>query len=339
MLLKQTEFMQFFERNKLEKEIHEKYLRMVQEKKSPENIAKQINKELEYEMFYVEDGNLKRFFDYERQESRDKKEERMRENKPPPLLPFCFELTYPQFGSRYRFQGPKNKKVWKRYTRLENPATRLPLRFPGNEYFYLRILLKHRKGMISDLDLYNDPNGVRQDSFKLACLKHGYIKDSEEYFTAMFEAHQLGSFGHKLLYFFACIIAEGDATNIREIWDGSGLEDKRIKTDEEQLSPDGFKQHMIIVPEELRKRGFGKDWRQLPTDRLKEASVQYTLRKLAFYLEENGFDYPPELPPLNEANKFALHAEWLHAHEMEPDEATKTFEKNISSTYTAFYLT
>ena len=28
------------------------------------------------------------------------------------------------------------------------------------------------------------------------------IKDSEEYFTAMYEAHQLGSFGLKLLYFY-----------------------------------------------------------------------------------------------------------------------------------------
>lgn len=333
MLLKQTEFMQFFERNKLEKKIHEKYLKMIEEKKDPETIAETINKELEYEMFYVQDDELKRFFDYERQETKAQKEERKHQNKERPLLPWCFELTYPQFGSRYRFQGPKNKKSWKRYMRLENPATRLPLRFPGNEYFYLRILLKHRKGMTSDLDLYNDPDGVKQNTFKLACLKYGYIKDSEEYFTAMYEAHQLGSFGHKLLYFYASIIAEGDATNIREIWDGSGLEFKRIKTEEEDLCPNGFKDHMIIVPEELRKKGYSKDWRNLPTETLKESCVQYTLRKLAYYLEENGYEYPPELPPLNELNKFALHAEWLHAHEMEPDEATETFNKNIASMF------
>ena len=333
-LLKQTEFFQFFERNKLEKEIYEKYLKMKEEKKNPEVIAKKINDALEYEMFYVENNELKQFFDYERQETKKQKEERERENKPQPLLPWSFELVYPEFGKRYVFKKGK-LKTWKRYKKLENPSTRLPLRFPGNEYFYLRILLKHRKGMTSDLDLYNDPDGVRQNTFKMACLKHGYIKDSEEYFTAMYEAHQLGSFGLKLLYFFAAIISEGDATNIKEIWDGVGLENKKTLTEEEQLCPNGFKDHMIVVPKELLKKGHSKDWRQLPNN-LKPLAEQYTLRKLAFYLEENGKEYPPELPPLTESNKFLLHAEWLHAHEMESDEATRIFNANIASTLIFF---
>eukprot|EP00493_Phyllostaurus_siculus_P002957 UN02970 len=54
--------------------------------------------------------------------------------------------------------------------KLTTRVTRLPLRYPGNEYFYLRLLLKHRKGMTEVDDLYNDPDGNKCASFKLACL-------------------------------------------------------------------------------------------------------------------------------------------------------------------------
>ena len=108
------------------------------------------------------------------------------------------------------------------------------------------------------------------------------------------------------------------------------LENKNILTEEEQACPNGFKDHMIVVPKELLKAGYSKNWRQLP-DNLKPLAEQYTLRKLAYYLEENGKEYPPELPPLTESNKFILNAEWRHAHEMEPNEASRIFNANIES--------
>ena len=101
------------------------------------------------------------------------------------------------------------------------------------------------------------------------------------------------------------IILEGDATNIRELWDGVGLEDKeRDLTPEEQLNLTGFKRHMIVVPHKLRKQGYDSDWRKLP-DQLVPVAQQYTLRKLAYYLEQEGRDYPAELPDLG-TNKFIL---------------------------------
>ena len=79
-----------------------------------------------------------------------------------------------------------------------------------------------------------------------------------------------------------------------------------------------------------------KERKEMETDieQLKYECEQYTLRKLAFYLEKIGKDLPPELPPLNKENKYALNAEWLTAHGANPDEAIRTFERNIASTTT-----
>ncbi len=108
----------------------------------------------------------------------------------------------------------------------------------------------------------------------------------------------MGCCGYKLIKFFVSIILEGDATNIRELWDGVGLQDKtRDLTPEEQLNLNGFKRHMMVVPPKLRKKGYDADWRKLP-DELVHVTQQYTLRKLAFYLEQEGRDYPAELPDL-----------------------------------------
>lgn len=341
-LQKETEWYQFFERNALEKEIYEEFEKLKEEKISPDIIAKTINNKLKYEMLYVKNGKLKRFFDYEKEETKLEKDIRKLDKTRGPRLPWSFDLLYTEFGKRYLFDS--NSKKWKRRTNLKTVVTRLPLRYPGNEYFYLRILLKNRKGMTDVKDLYNDPKGKKCTSFKLACLAHGLIDDSTEYFIAMSEALSLGSFGLQLLYFYASIIAEGDATNIREMWDGVGLQEKekRIKKknkkliEEEEKYLKGFKRYMITVPKELTNRGHSKDWTKLPTDQLKYECEQYTLRKLAFYLEKIGKDLPPELPPLNKENKYALNAEWLAAHEADPDEATRTFERNIASTTIVF---
>ena len=336
-LQKETEWYQFFERNKKEKEIQEEYEEMKRNKVNPEVVVDTINKKLGYEMLYVKNEKVKRLFDYERQETELEKEIRKIDKSPRPRLPWSFELLYTDFGKRYLFD--RKSKSWKRQKKLSTRVTRLPLRYPGNEYFYLRLLLKHRKGMTNVDDLYNDPDGNKCPSFKLACLSHDLIDDSTEYFTAMAEAKLLGSFGLQLLYFYACIIAEGDATNIREMWDGVGLEEKRNKlkkknktlSEEEENYINGFKKHMIVVPPPLIKKGYSKDWTKLPSEHLKYECEQYTLRKLAHYLEHNGQDLPPELPPLDKSNKYALNAEWIAAHETDPDQAERDFEKNIAS--------
>ena len=116
----------------------------------------------------------------------------------------------------------------------------------------------------------------------------------------------LGSFGRKLLKFYASIIQEGDATNIRELWDGYGLQNRnRPLTAEEVLYPDGMKHHMIWVPKTLRDQGHSPDYNKLPSIRHKIACEQRTLRQLAFELEKEGIDYPPELPDLGNIDLFS----------------------------------
>ena len=109
-----------------------------------------------------------------------------------------------------------------------------------------------------------------------------------------------------MLKFYASIIQEGDATNIRELWDGYGLHNKdRPLTTKESLYPDGMKHNMIWVPKELRDRGMSADYRLLPTAIHKNNCEQRTLRQLALYLEKEGVDYPPELPDLGNIDLFS----------------------------------
>ena len=94
-----------------------------------------------------------------------------------------FQTDVQKFARRYVWK--RQKKEFQRYQRLENSSARLHLAYPGNHYFYLRILLTKRKGMTSIEELYNGPDGHKYSSFKLACLAWEYIDDSTEYFTAM----------------------------------------------------------------------------------------------------------------------------------------------------------
>ncbi len=181
--LNETKFYAFFKRNQVERKIYGKYLKMIAAKQSPQKIADKINKKLKYEMLYVEDNKLKQFFDYELQETEKAKKERMQKNVPDPTLPWSFELTYIQFAKRYVFKNKKKK--FQRYQRLKNPSARLHLGYPGNDRFYLRILLTKRKGMTSIEELYDGPDGQKYPSFKLACLAWKYIDDSTEYYTVM----------------------------------------------------------------------------------------------------------------------------------------------------------
>ena len=182
--LNEHAFMAFFKRNKMERRIYEKYLEMIKDDYPPNMIEAKMNKKLGYEMFYVEDNELEQFFDYEHQERDDDKLERQRTGKEPPLLPWAFQLTYLEFAKRYVFVS--RTKKWKRYEKLENPVTRMPLGYPGNDSFYLRMLLLQRTGMTDVYDLYDGPDGTRHPTFKMAALAWDLIKESTEYFTAMY---------------------------------------------------------------------------------------------------------------------------------------------------------
>ena len=329
-LVMKKKFNQFFIQNEKELKIFEKYEKLCENKVDPEDICDQINFDLGYLMFHVENGILKRCLDYEKEETNDQKLKRELENLPPPELPWSFELTYLEFGKRYRWIG--TNKVWKRYKELTDCGTMMKMSWPGYDAFYLRILLKFRKGMSSCKDLYKGPNNVIYPNFKLAALAWGYIADSSFYFETMHEANLLGFFGTKLLAFFAGIIKEGDATNLRELWDGKGLEKKDAEKliDEEKMYPHGMRHLMITVPHKMTKK-YPKNWSSIKSKVVKDEIEQITLKKLNRMLEDEGVEYPPELPSLTEENKHALTEEYIHAHKCDPNEAEEIYNHRIAS--------
>ena len=248
----ETEFYSFFSRNEFEKQVFEDYQKMLNDGKSVEHIVKTVNDMLGYDMFYKDEkGKLQQLFDYEKQEKMDEKVKREAEGRER-KLPWSFELTYKQFGTRYRFD--KGRKRWFRYKVLTDTVCRLYMSYPGSDMFYLRILLKHRRGMTFVEELKLGPDGKEYQTFKHACVAWEYINNSDEYFTAVHEANMMGWYGTRLLKFFGSIVASGDATNIADIWNGVDPQ-KEKKTDEEILHSRGMKHLMITVPKVMRDMG------------------------------------------------------------------------------------
>ena len=90
-------------------------------------------------------------------------------------------MSYAQFGERYRYI-PTNKR-WRRYQKIEPKVTRLFVAYPGTEFFYLRMLLQHRRGMRSVDELLLGPEGnMKYPNYKMACYAHDLITESKEYF-------------------------------------------------------------------------------------------------------------------------------------------------------------
>ena len=87
---------------------------------------------------------------------------------------------------------------------------------------------------------------------------------------------------------------------------------------------------MIWVPQILRDQGHGKDYTKLPPH-LQETCEGMALRKLAYYLEQSGKDYPEELPELSDFQYGELSREWQNAHKMRPDETERIYNSNKSS--------
>ena len=332
---RETEFYAFFRRNKLEKEVYDEYKKMLDDEEDVQHIVKTINKKLGYKMLYVDDkGKIQQFFDYEKEEKMEDRKRREEEGTEQRNLPWSFELTYKQFGERYRYDiGPKH---WKRYKHLTNTVCRLFLSYPGSDMFYERILLQHRKGMTSVEELYMGPDGKRYGTFKHACVAWEFVNNSDEYFTAVHEANLMGWYGTRLLKFFGSIVAAGDATNIQDIWNGVDPK-KEKKMDEEILHNKGMKHLMITVPKTMRDMGCSMKYSELsPSDQ--RIAEQYTLRELAKYLEKQGKDYPSDLPQLDETQVFELSKEWIQIHRKDSNEAKRIYEENRASKLLIFYM-
>ena len=91
---RETEFYSYFERNKLEYEIRDKFNRMMDQCEDPQKIVDTINSDLNFEMFYVDKkGKIQQWFDWEYPKSETEKFLREEQGKPEPKLPWAFELT------------------------------------------------------------------------------------------------------------------------------------------------------------------------------------------------------------------------------------------------------
>ena len=321
----------WFARNKLEREIEvELHDLMVDDEYSEKEIVEIINGKLGYDMYYCdEDGEMNRWWDRENidYQTPDNKPEEDYGDRPP--LPFAHEMTYREFATRYRF----DKKEWKRYKTIARRNSRLYNAYPGNDYFYLRILLRNRVGVRDVDDLLLGPEGnMRYPNYKLACLAWDFIDNSAEYFTAMHESYLMGWKGDRLLRFFGNIVCEGDATNIEEIWNGPKDPSLQNLTDEERIYPNGMKHLMITVPKTKRDQGYPPSWKKIRNDRVKDELQQQTLKRLAFILERNGKDYPEELPTLQENTMEDLRQEWESAHKVNRDFARQQYDHHHQST-------
>ena len=95
--------------------------------------------------------------------------------------------------------------------------------YPGTEYFYLRKLLRHRKGPLSIEDMLIHPDDEEREfsSYKEACVALQLVDSGTEYFHCMSEALDMGFSNRKLLGLFAQMLICGDITNIQQIWDGT----------------------------------------------------------------------------------------------------------------------
>ena len=139
-------------------------------------------------------------------------------------------------------------------------------------------------------------------NIRLSDEAHGFIDHSCEYFGVMHEAYCMGWHGFKLMKLFGNIIEEGDATNIREIWEGYD-DSLDYVTDEMKKYPKGFKHLMITVPKRLQNQGYSFNYNHL-SENQKGICEEITLRKLPRFLEEQGKDYPPELSPCKFNHQF-----------------------------------
>ncbi len=211
--IEKTPYWKWFQRNKLEYELFQEYQDVIGKvEDNSVNLLynmKKINKEFGYdvvELLTTSDGKktLRRTKDsFYRSEHEE--------------VPLAFELNYEDFGRRYTFAS--SEKRWKRRSHDEDAIVRLYMGYPGTEYFYLRKLLRARKGPLCVEDLLVDPEDENNtwESYKEACVALGLVDSSKEYFLCMSEAQDMGFSNRKLLGLFSQMIICGEITNIGEI--------------------------------------------------------------------------------------------------------------------------
>ena len=320
--LADSEFYKWMARNRFEYEIYQKFQTIVDGEEEYDKIAlmKKTNKELGFNMFEIvqEDGE---------DEIRRMKDILM--GNPEEDKPFSFEITYEEFGKRYRFE-----KTWIRRKRdVEKQVVRLYIGYPGTAYFYLRKLLRcdRMTHIFYPEDLMRHPEtGEEYKDYREICVALNLVNSSKEYFHCIHESQQMGFGRWKLLGLFAQMIIATDINNILEIWNGPKVTPNIDLIERAHLN--GFKEDMMLFPEHVKKMpGFNWKYSDLPNDIIRNECEQYTLRKLKYILERSGVDYPKELPPVIEQMKENRTKEWLAAHNFDSEKAKKIYASHKSS--------
>ena len=258
------------------------------------------------------------------------------------VIPFAFELTYEEFGKRYRFVK-KEKKWVPRKRNLRDVVVRMYMGYPGTPKFYLRKLLRNRpvpEVTTTDADaylldvtdlMYNPVTNTVFKTYKEVCVEMGLVDSTTEFYDALSDAKDMGFGSWKLLGLFAQMIINTDVNNIKELWDGPTT-DPEEWTETEKKYPVGYKRLMMQYPKNVKRRkDFKYDYDNLPNDELKNLCEQHTLRMLEKMLTRSGADYPEELPPLQEIDREQETQEWLQAFNYDSSIGEKIYDKNIST--------
>ena len=119
------------------------------------------------------------------------------------LKPSGPEITYPEYPKYYTWD-----KAHKRWNRRKNKCFEIGRMYTANpeegERFYLRLLLLHRKGPTSFIDLRR-VDGKDCKTYKDACAKLGYLDDPQEWIRCFEEASSFQS-GKPLRRLFTTIL-------------------------------------------------------------------------------------------------------------------------------------
>ena len=326
--IEETGYWTWFEKNKSEYDLVSGIAEYIDKTEDTDvnlvKVKQKINKELGYDAFWtnvVPTGAQKGRTTLERI----------------PNVPFAYELTYENFGKKYVFDK-KNVK-WKRRKRREDAIVRLYMGYPGTEYFYLRKLLRHRKGPLSidELLCHPEESEVTFQSYKEACVALGYVDSSIEYFHCMSEAQDMGFSRGKLLGLFAQMLIVGDLVSPGEIWRGVKKKDNEKMDEIEEKYPDGYAKLMMHFPQRLLQTilrenpRFNYDYTTLCPEYRRQCE-QFTLRKLNGILERSGTEYPKDLPKIQDVNAKEQCKEWLSVHNYDENIVTEIYDSHRAST-------
>ncbi|KAG2767821.1 hypothetical protein PC116_g11120 [Phytophthora cactorum] len=111
------------------------------------------------------------------------------------------------------FQWDTKAKRWVRRKRYQATLGRMIHVSPRDmQWFYMRVLLCHRKGLTSFENL-RTVDGVTYDSYREAALHAGYLEDDSEWVACMTEASQF-RMPYQLRQLFATIIVYSQVVEV-----------------------------------------------------------------------------------------------------------------------------